>query len=87
MYDLIKVGHIKIGNNVSKDAKDLIRGMMQRSAADRLTMRDIKRHPFFATINWHEVYDLRFEGLIAIEKEDSEDQNSADWNNDYEEEV
>jgi len=39
----------------SLNAADLLRGLLQRDPNNRLTIDQIKAHPFFATINWEEL--------------------------------
>lgn len=38
--------------NLSPASKDLLRKMLEKNVADRITVDKIKKHPFFAGIDW-----------------------------------
>ncbi|KAJ3055393.1 AGC protein kinase Gad8 [Rhizophlyctis rosea] len=55
MYKKILTDELKFENDVSSVAKDLLRQLLNRDANARLGANgadEIKRHPFFADINW-----------------------------------
>ena len=52
LYEKIKDGILKIDAPISSQAHSLLRGLMDRNPLNRLTIKDTKDHPFFATIDW-----------------------------------
>jgi serine/threonine protein kinase len=57
MYKKIMHDRLKFPNTMSEQAISLIEGLLQRDVNDRL--KDpvvIKKHPFFAGINWDDLY-------------------------------
>jgi len=51
MHDPIPLSH----PNLSADAKDLLKKMMQKKIEDRIKPADIRKHPFFAPINFEKL--------------------------------
>ncbi|KIJ29653.1 hypothetical protein M422DRAFT_188089, partial [Sphaerobolus stellatus SS14] len=45
---------------MDQDTKSLIRGLLQRNPALRMTESRIKRHPYFSMIDWSHVYYKRY---------------------------
>jgi hypothetical protein len=55
MYQKILTAELKISPHMSVEAFDLVKGMLRREPSSRLGangIKDIKSHPFFASIDW-----------------------------------
>ncbi|XP_058799888.1 ribosomal protein S6 kinase delta-1 [Phymastichus coffea] len=50
---------INIPKNLSENARSLLLNILQYQASDRLTIPEIKQHPFFAKINWLELLNAQ----------------------------
>ncbi|CDF33807.1 Serine/threonine protein kinase Mitochondrial [Chondrus crispus] len=48
-----------IPSGLSRPARRLLNGLLQKDPRNRLTIRELKRHSFFASINWDAVYQRR----------------------------
>ena len=48
----VKGGKLKIPKTLSEEVKDLIIKLLNRTPAKRLKPTEIKKHPWFASINW-----------------------------------
>lgn len=63
MYESITRAPLTFPNSMSSEAKSLLTGLLQRNPRNRLGsnngMADFKDHPFFADINWRELYDKK----------------------------
>lgn len=55
LYEKIKAGLTKIEGKISDSASSLLKGMIHRQPNQRLTLKDIKKHPFFEGFNWESV--------------------------------
>ena len=42
--------------NLSPNAKDLLKKMLTKNVPDRLSTSDIKKHPFFGTVDLHKLF-------------------------------
>ena len=66
MYEMIKTGPLKFPKKVqlSDDAKDLIRKLLDRKVQTRLGSKtgieEIKKHPFFATIDFNMILQKKY---------------------------
>ena len=66
MYEMIKTGPLKFPKKVqlSEDAKDLIRKLLDRKVQTRLGsqsgIEEIKKHPFFATIDFNMILQKKY---------------------------
>lgn len=66
MYEMIKTGPLKFPKKVqlSDDAKDLIRKLLDRKVQTRLGsqtgIEEIKKHPFFATIDFNMILQKKY---------------------------
>ncbi len=61
MYELIKFKELQFSHRFSREAQQLIRGLLNRNPAARLGSgpsggSNIKAQPFFASINWEKLY-------------------------------
>lgn len=66
------MGKIRFPEHVSRDARDLIKGVCRTDIVHRLGnssdgTEQIKAHPFFKTINWDDLYYRRNKGPIIPE--------------------
>jgi len=52
LYQKIKKCEYRIPSHVSQTAKSLIQGILVKNPHQRLTIEQIKKHPFFHNINW-----------------------------------
>ena len=52
LYESIQKAQLSIPSVVSPDARDLLKKMLNKSPSKRITIAEIKRHPFFKMINW-----------------------------------
>ena len=62
LYYNIKSGPLKLPNFLSEDAKDIIKKLLDRNPKARLgagdeDAKEIKKHPFFANVDWNDVYN------------------------------
>ncbi len=63
LYDQIKAGIVRFPRNVSENFKDLIKKLMAPKYEKRLGFNgdaeEIKEHPWFAGIDWEDVYNRK----------------------------
>lgn len=52
MYQKILGAPLTFPSTVGEDAKDLLEGLLTRDAEARLGGEDVRKHPFFASIDW-----------------------------------
>merc|ERR1712106_884845 len=57
LFELILIEEVRFPKNLSRDAKDLLGGLLVKDPTKRLgggpeDARAVKGHPFFAPINW-----------------------------------
>jgi serum/glucocorticoid-regulated kinase 2 len=85
MYERITRAPLNFPNDMSNEAKSLLTGLLQRDPRKRLGskdgMQDFKDHPFFASINWRELYEKKTpppfipettEGVLSTDNVDEE---------------
>ncbi|KAH0787189.1 AGC family protein kinase [Histomonas meleagridis] len=65
MYQMILKEHVSFPVYVSEVAKDLITKLLDKNPATRLgaseeDVEEIKRHPFFSSLNWNDVLEKRY---------------------------
>ena len=65
MYRLIISGSINYPSYVSSNAKDFISKLLDRNPSTRLgaseeDVEEIKRHPFFSSLNWNDVFEKKY---------------------------
>ena len=61
LFTLIMVEEVKFPRNISNEAKSLLGSLLEKVPTSRLgggieDAREIQAHPFFASINWQELY-------------------------------
>jgi len=59
MYQKILTGDIKYPPEISPDARSLLTGLLQQDPAKRFTAKEVKAHPWFASIDWVKLYNLK----------------------------
>lgn len=52
LFQSIKNGKLEIPDNISLDAKDLIKKLMEKDPKKRASIKELKSHPFFKKIDW-----------------------------------
>ena len=52
---------VEILSGFSYNAADLLEGLLRRNPRERLTVEQIKRHPFFETIDWDLLYERKID--------------------------
>lgn len=52
LKDMICTSKVKLPGYLTADAHSLIKGLIERNVSKRLTVEQIKSHPFFKTIDW-----------------------------------
>lgn len=61
LFENIKKGELLVPKSLSKEAKDLIKGLLCRDPNKRLgainDAEDIKKHPWFKGVDWVKVYN------------------------------
>ena len=71
LYDNILNAPLKMPTKLSGDCQDLLKKLLRRNAQERLGANkgfdEIRRHPWFKTVNWKDVY-LRKESAIPTFK-------------------
>ncbi|KAH7825253.1 putative serine/threonine kinase [Monocercomonoides exilis] len=65
MFQNILSGEVQFPDFVSPDARDLLRKLLHREPRNRIGCQargaaDIKEHPFFASLNWDDVYNKKY---------------------------
>lgn len=61
LFTLIMVEEVKFPRNISNDAKSLLSALLEKNPQKRLgggpdDVKEIMAHPFFASINWNDLY-------------------------------
>jgi serine/threonine protein kinase len=62
LFDRVRNAPLTFPDEVGSQARSLISGLLTRNPTERLgskSAEDIKRHPFFADINWKDLYDRK----------------------------
>ncbi|KAH3743681.1 serine/threonine kinase [Pelomyxa schiedti] len=59
MYQRILTGDIRFPAEVLPDARSLISGLLQQDPARRFSAKEVKSHPWFATMDWEALYNRR----------------------------
>eukprot|EP00057_Strongylocentrotus_purpuratus_P019024 XP_011673498.1 PREDICTED: RAC-gamma serine/threonine-protein kinase isoform X2 [Strongylocentrotus purpuratus] len=64
LFDLILTENVKFPTRLSNEAKSLLSGLLEKNPKKRLgcgpdDAKEIMRHPFFATINWEDLYERK----------------------------
>jgi len=52
MYQKILNAELRFPNHISAEAQSLLEGLLNRDVAKRLGDKDVKLHPWFASIDW-----------------------------------
>ncbi|VDD81032.1 unnamed protein product [Mesocestoides corti] len=65
-YDIVLRGRFTLAPYLTREAKDLLKGLLKKSVSERLgsgptDAEEIKRHPFFQAVNWDQVYARQLE--------------------------
>jgi len=61
MYQKILHGELRFPPYISEDAVSLLEGLLERDPEARLQGEAIKSHPFFADIDWQDLFDKKIE--------------------------
>ena len=56
LYKAIASSRLKFPAEVSEDARDLIKGVMDRNPENRPNIQRVKNHKFFRDVNWESLY-------------------------------
>ena len=64
LFALILMEDVKFPKSISQEARSLLSGLLVKSPKERLgggpdDVREITNHPFFASINWNDLYHKR----------------------------
>ena len=65
---LILINKPEYPSNLTEDAIDLIQKLLETNPKKRIQNDEIKEHPFFKTINWDEIKNLKVEAPIPVER-------------------
>jgi len=52
LYNSIQKAKLQIPGVISRDARNLLEGMLNKKPSERISIAQMKQHPFFSTINW-----------------------------------
>ena len=70
IFHNIEYGELKIPDFVSKEASELLRGLLERDPNKRLGSKndaqEIKEHPYFKDVNWDDVYNKKIKPPIFM---------------------
>ena len=71
IFHNIEYGELKIPDFVSKEAAELLKGLLERDPKKRLggnikDAEEIKEHPYFKDINWDDVYNKKLKPPIFM---------------------
>jgi serum/glucocorticoid-regulated kinase 2 len=82
MYQKIQTGVLRFPPDLSEQCKALIVALLNRDPKKRLCSRDdveeLKAHPFFATINWRDLYDKKIVPPFKPKVKGKDDTNNFD---------
>ena len=67
LFSSIKASDFELSEDLSGPAKDLICRLITRNTRTRPSLQDIKRHPFFKSVNWNYVKSKKYEVNNFIE--------------------
>jgi len=62
---------------ISKDARDLLQKMLNKKPSQRITIAQMKQHPFFATINWDLLAQKKIKPPVVLSMDDEDVQKEA----------
>ena len=62
--------------HISKECKDLLKRLLEKKPADRITIEGVKDHEFFREIDWEAVYYKQAEPPVFLTKQDGEEEKS-----------
>ena len=86
LYELIRINHINFRvPGLDGDIKDLIEKILVKDPNNRISLEDIKKHPYFKDIDFNKVLKKEY-GPIITEKINKKPQNELDENLSKEEE-
>ncbi|OMJ72604.1 hypothetical protein SteCoe_28902 [Stentor coeruleus] len=60
LFAQIKESKFTIDNSLGKEARDLVKKLLNRKPILRPNIQDIKLHPFFKGIDWHLLYEKKY---------------------------
>jgi len=82
MYQKIQTGVLRFPPDLSDPCKSLIVALLNRDPKKRLCSRDdveeLKAHPFFAMINWRDLYDKKIVPQFKPKVKGKDDTNNFD---------
>ena len=70
LFEIILKGHVSFPEHLSKDAKDLIKKLMNKNQNKRLginSIDEIKNHPWFKDIDFKKIENLEIKSPIKIQ--------------------
>ncbi|EIE83899.1 hypothetical protein RO3G_08604 [Rhizopus delemar RA 99-880] len=70
LYENILLCDVNWLYDMSKEAKDLIQGLLQTKPSERYTLEDIKNHPWFSSIDFDQLLKLNIDPPFVPEKAD-----------------
>lgn len=64
LFNQIKMSDLKFRRNISNEAKSLLTGLLEKNPLNRLgggpdDVKEIMAHPFFASINWSDLFQKK----------------------------
>jgi len=81
MYKKILGAELRFPSHMEPEARSICRGMLTRDPIERLGYRgaqEVKSHPFFASINFDNLYHLKIEPPFKPSVKDEEDTDNVD---------
>ena len=61
---------------ISREAADLLYRMLNKNPAKRITIPQVKEHPFFKTINWEDLAAQKVAPPLILSSKDCDDDGS-----------
>lgn len=78
MYQKILNGELKFPSFISDDAKSLLEGLLDRDPEQRLQGDAVLQHPFFADINWEDLFEKKIVPPFKPEVKSKDDISQID---------
>ena len=82
LYENIKNAKLQIPSYISPQAKDLLLKLLNKNPKQRLGVNDkneIKRHPFFKSIDWNKLYNREITPPVALKMDEEGDNEEIQY--------
>ena len=73
LYNSIQKAKLQIPSVISREGRDLLTKMLNRKPRERITISQMKTHPFFKGINWKLLAERKVPPPLLLKLEDQEE--------------